>query len=146
MRFLNRDWVGGAHDQFTLELYHSVYVRHLLDIAADLPASARVFSMLSQGTLLAGGRVVGTTRNDDRFKFVVRLAGSAEAFLELEYEGVDWDASDLEALESADKCLTEEFDVTPGELFEHRILLEPDGEAVVRFKDLKFHAEAAQDE
>ncbi len=146
MRFLDRKWADGGHDEFTLELYHSVYVRHLMDIATELPPAVRTFALLSRGMLLAGSKIIATQQDEKAgtFTLILKVKGhDAQHYLQIEYQGVDFDGSDLDALHFADECLTEEFDTLPEESFEHRILLTPEGEVVIRFKDLSFHAKRA---
>lgn len=146
MRFLDRDWIEGKHDGFTLHLHHDVYVRHLMDIASELPHGAKTFALLSAGQLLFGAAIVATQHSPDekRFTLILRIEGTdGEHFFELDYEGIQPDLCELEPLDFAMSCLTEEFDIGPDELLEHRILLAPEGEAVIRFKDLKFHAKRA---
>lgn len=143
MRFLDRDWIKGKHDSETLHLHQGVYMRHLLDIAADLPHGVKTFALLSAGQLLFGAAVVATqyVAAEQRFTLILRIEGTdGEHFFELDYEGVDPDICELQPLDMAMSCLTEEFDIGPDGLLEHRILLEPEGEAVIRFEDLKFHA------
>lgn len=143
MRYLNRKWADGEYDEFTTDLYYSVYMRHLVDTAPELPQGARAFAMLSRGQLLAAGELVATRFDETAQSFTLILkfnSGTEANFLELEYLGVSRDTSDLEAFELADGCLTEEFDLGPEGTFEHRILLQPEGEALIRFTDLKLHA------
>jgi hypothetical protein len=93
--------------------------------------------------LLAGTTVIATQYDAAKKSFTLILKVTrldAEHYLQLEYLGVDPDQCQLEPFDYATECVTEEFDLAPGELFEHRILLRPDGEAVIRFKDLKFHS------
>ncbi len=143
MRFLTRKWVEGEYDANTFGLHHAVYVRHLEDIAAELPKSARTLALLSEGLLLTGTTLIATQYDAAKKSFTLILKVSrveAEHYLQLEYLGVDPDQCELEPFDYATECITEEFDLGPGELFEHRILLRPDGEAVIRFQDLKFHS------
>jgi hypothetical protein len=151
MRFLTRELVEGDHDALTFGLHHSVYLRHLEDIAGDLPKSARTLALLSQGLLLARTTLIPTQYDAHKqsFTLILKVARlGTEHYLQLEYLGVDADESELEPFNFASECVTEEFDIAPGELFEHRILLAPEGEAVIRFKDLKFHSKRndAEDE
>jgi hypothetical protein len=143
MRFLTRKWVEGEYDGQTSDLHHAVYVRHLEDIAGELPKSARTLARLSEGLLLAGTALIATQYDADKKSFTLILKVTridTEHYLQLEYLGVDPDKCELEPFDYATQCVTEEFDLAPDELFEHRILLMPDGEAVIRFKDLKFHS------
>ncbi len=143
MRYLNRKWADGDYDEFTTDLYYGVYMRHLADTAPELPQGARAFAMLSRGQLLASAELLATRFDEAERTFTLILkftTGSEENFVEMEYLGVTRDTSELGAFELADGCLTEEFDLGPEGTFEHRILLYPEGEAMIRFSDLKLHA------
>jgi hypothetical protein len=147
MRFLDRNWIEGKQDPLTRHLHVDVYMRHLLDIATELPHGAKTFALLSAGQLLFGSEIVATqyAKEEKRFTLILRIEGAGgEYFFELEYEGVDPEQCELEPLDFGESCLTEEFDLGPDGLLEHRILLEPEGEAVIRFNDLKFHAKRAE--
>lgn len=140
MRFLKREWIGEL-DEVTQGLYLQVYMRHFEDIADDLPDHARALGTLSGGFRLNGAKVAATSldRKGGRFTVVLRvdtLAG--DAFLEIEYRGVDPDSIDPEPFENAEFLLTDEFDVGPDGTFEHRMLFHPDGESSVLFTDLMF--------
>lgn len=141
MRFLNRKWAEGGYDDYTTHLYLGVYLRHLEDIAPDAPQNLRVLGAVSQGHNLAGSQIAATRL--DRAAKVFHLVISVrtiegDGYLEIRYEGIDPDAVDEHAFEGVDYLLTDEIDVAPGgEQWEHRILLSPDGEFVVRFKDLQ---------
>lgn len=142
MRFLNRKWAEGGYDDFTSELYWSVYVRHLEDIASDLPKMARAVGQLSLGKGFAGCEIAATSLDPQQgsFKLILRVQTiEGDAFLELNYAGVDVEAIDPKLIDEADFVLTDELDLAPDESFEHRFLLSPKGELSVRFKDMELH-------
>lgn len=143
MRFLDRKWANGEYDGFTVGLYHGVYLRHLDDIGPELPHAARALAVQSQGILLSEAELMATRLDEKEgaFSLVLKFRGEQlEHYLELEYLGVSRDTSELDAFDLAERILTEEFDLGPDGTFEHRLLLAPDGEAVIRFKDIRFHA------
>lgn len=140
MRFLNRNWVEGGYDEFTTDLYWGVYVRHLEDIATDLPKMARTLGALSLGKGLMGSEIAGTSLDAARktFKLVLRVRTvEGDAYLELEYLGVDPDSVDEALFNNVEFVLTDELDIAPGECFEHRVLLSPEGEFAVQFNDME---------
>lgn len=141
MRFLTRDWLEDDFDEFTQALYLQVYMRHLEDIAGDLPEGARALAALSMGYRLNGAEVSATSLDEKtgQFRLVLKVETiGGEMFLEVEYSGVDPDGIDLEPFENAETLLTDEFDIAPDARFEHRMLFEPDGEGNVIFKDVVF--------
>jgi hypothetical protein len=139
MRFLNRKWAEGGYDDFTRELYWQVYLRHLESIADDLPRNARALAALSQGHRFVGGKVAATKLDREKasFQVVVRMDTiSGEAFLDIEYRGIDAETIDEHALDEVDYLLTDEFDLAPNEMFEHRFLLSPEGEFAIQFNEM----------
>ena len=140
MRFLNRKWVEGGYDDFTTDLYWGVYMRHLEDIAGDLPQMVRTLGALSMGKAFIGSKVAATSLNhqEKSFMLVLRLQTiEGDAFLEITYLGVDPDAVDEHGFDDVEFTLTDEIDIAPDECFEHRVLLSPDGEFVIQFNDIK---------
>ncbi|MCB9893851.1 MAG: hypothetical protein H6839_05360 [Planctomycetes bacterium] len=140
MRFLNRKWVDGGYDEETTYLYLGVYLRHLEDIAPDAPTNVRVLGAISQGHNLIGSRVAVTSLDAEArsFHLVLRIQTiEGDRFMDIRYTGVDPDAVDEHAFDGVDYVLTDELDVCPGDRFEHRILLSPDGEFVIQFDDLQ---------
>lgn len=143
MRFLDRNWAEGLHDDFTTGLYLSVYMQHLADIGPELPHAARALAVQSRGMLLSEAELLATRLDEKEGAFSVVLKFSSrglEHYLELEYLGVSRDTSELDAFDLAEQILTDEFDLGPDGTFEHRLLFAPEGEAVIRFKDMRFHA------
>lgn len=149
MRFLNRKWAEGGYDEQTAGLYLAVYERHVESIAKDLPRHARALAVLTQGHHLSGTRVAATSLDRDKgtFHLVIKLAtADGNAFLDLEYRGVDPDAIDEHAFDDVDYLLTDEMDIGPNELFEHRFLLSPEGEFAIQFSDMDLKLNAAEEE
>jgi hypothetical protein len=145
MRFLTRNWLEGTKDQMAW-LNLEVYARHLREIQSEMPSGARSFARMSSGLQLLEAAIVATTLDKDAgvFTLVLRVEGVNDPyFFELEYLGVDPELLELDDFDMAEYCLTEEFDLAPDEMFEHRILLAPEGEAVIRFKDMRLHAKRA---
>jgi hypothetical protein len=148
MRFLTRDWFEGKWKDQYAHVNFEVYLRHLEEIGAELPPGARTFAAVSMGMRLVGAQIVATTLDEEAetFTLVLRVHGrDADYFLELEYLGVDADTLELEDFPMAEACLTEEFHRGTDDMLEHRILLSPQGEAVIRFKDIRFHSKQAAD-
>jgi hypothetical protein len=146
MKFLTRDWLEGGLLNELAYLNHAVYLRHLEEIEQDLPAGARTFAAISSGLRLMGARIVATTLDESArtFTLILRVEGhDADYFFELEYLNVDAGQLELDDFQMAEACLTEEFHVAPDDMLEHRILLSPQGEAVIRFKDIRFHSKRA---
>ncbi|MCB9932463.1 MAG: hypothetical protein H6841_03485 [Planctomycetes bacterium] len=142
MRYLNRKWVEGGYDEFTTQLYLGVYLRHLEDIAPDAPTSVRVLGAVSQGQGMVGSQIAGTRLDpvEKTFSLIIKLQTvDGDIFMEIRYEGVQPDSVDEHAFEGVDYLLTDEMDLAPDEMFEHRILLSPEGEFAIRFKDLKLN-------
>jgi hypothetical protein len=143
MRFLNRKWAEGGYDDYTTHLYLGVYLRHLEDIAPDAPQNVRVLGAISQGHNLAGTEVAATRLDHEAkvFHLVISVRTiEGDGFMEIRYLGIDPDAVDEHAFDGVDYLLTDELDIAPGgELYEHRILLSPDGEFVIHFKDLQLN-------
>jgi len=149
MRFLTREWIEHEFDEPTGFINLQVYLRHLEELAHDLPEGARLFALLSGGLRLQFASIVATTLDEDAgtFNLVVRIEGQdGDYFFELEYLGVDPAQIDIDAFDMAETCLTEEFDYGPDGTFEHRILLQPDGEATIRFSDMRLHAKRSNNE
>jgi hypothetical protein len=139
MRFLNRKWADGGYDEQTAGLYWAVYQRHLESIAKDLPRHARALAAITRGHQLSGAQVAATSmdRENAAFHLVLRLdTADGDAFLDIHYSGVDPEALDEHALDNTDYLLTDEMDIGPDETFEHRLLLSPEGELVIQFRDL----------
>ncbi|MBZ0137978.1 MAG: hypothetical protein K8I27_16600 [Planctomycetes bacterium] len=139
MRFLNRKWVEGGYDGFTTDLYWGVYLRHFEDIAADLPKMARALGSLSLGKGLTGSQVTATSLDRDArsFRLVLKVQTiEGDAYLEIAYRGVDPDAVDEHMFDAVDFILTDELDIAPGDCFEHRVLLSPEGEFAIQFNDM----------
>ena len=140
MRFLNRKWAEGGYDEFSTNHHLGVYLQHLEDLAIDAPTNVRVLGAVSQGSGLVGTTVAATSldREGKNFHLVIKLQTiEGERFLDIRYEGVDPDNVDEHAFDGVDYLLTDELDSTTTELYEHRILLSPDGEFAIQFADLK---------
>lgn len=140
MRFLNRKWAEGGYEEQTTWLYWEVYLRHLESIAPDLPRNARALAAMTQGRNLVGNQVAATKLDREKasFHIVVRLNTiDGEAYLDIEYRGVDVDSIDEHAFDKVDYLLTDEFDMAPNEMFEHRYLLSPEGEFAIQFNELE---------
>ena len=142
MRFLNRQWIEGGYDDDTTGLYWAVYVRHLEDIAPDTPKWVRALGAMSMGKHFAGCPVSSCSLNAEAgvFHLVIELQTiEGGAFLDIEYQGVDPDSVDVHAFDDVEFLLTDEIDLAPGEKFEHRLLLSPEGEFAIQFKDLRLN-------
>lgn len=149
MRFLDRKWIETEHKDPEAWLNLHVYQRHLEDIADDLPRNARALAALSLGMQLKGAEIAATTfrRDDARFTLVVQVPTlHGVGWLEIEYQGVEVDDFDPEPFEEAESLLTDEFDLAPDGLTEHRLLFKPKGEGRVRFKDLQLKVRVDDDE
>jgi hypothetical protein len=148
MRFFDRHWIEGEMDAHLRAMRVGVYIYHLEDIEAELPHGVRVLAHLDPGTSLFGARIAAARPEPGTAGFLLVLhvearnaeGGRIEYFLELEYTGVNEAASDTAAFEDATRCLTNEFDLGPDGAFIHRILLEPEGEAVICARDIRFSA------
>lgn len=139
MRFLNRKWTENGYDEFTTDLYWGVYLRHFEDIAGDLPKMARALGAMSLGKNLISSEVAATSLDaaNKTFKLVLRLRTiHGDLFMDITYKGVDPAEVDEGVFDGVDFVLTDEFDIAPGECFEHRILLSPDGEFAIQFNDM----------
>lgn len=134
MRFLNRKWVDQGYDRFERDLHWGVYLRHLEEIAADVPHGVRLLGGLSQGVNLFASAIAATSHDQAarRFNLVLDIGGR---YLDIQY--IDAEPENPEVLETAQRVLTDELDLGPDGLIEHRILLDPQGEFVVRFKDIQ---------
>ena len=146
MRFLNRKWAEGEYDEFTTDLYWQVYLRHLEDIAPDTPQWVRALGALSLGKNFMGRKVSACSLDEltGTFHLVIEVDTiDGPAFLDIGYEGVDSDSIDEQAFDKCEFLLTDELDIAPGEKFEHRILLSPDGEVAIRFSDMNLNLSPA---
>jgi hypothetical protein len=149
MRFLNRKWAEGGYDDQTTYMYWTVYQRHFESIAPDLPRNARALGAITRGQHLVGAQVAATSLNREKgsFHLVLRLATvDGEAYLDITYRGVDPDAIDEHAFDKVDYLLTDELDMAPNELFEHRYLLSPEGEFAIQFRDMDLKLTPAGEE
>lgn len=149
MRFLNRQWAEGGYDSFTTDLYWSVYLRHLEEIAPDVPQWVRALGALSLGKAFVGRTVSSCSLNRTAgvFHLVVEVETvEGSAFLDIAYEGVDPASVDEHCFDDIEFLLTDELDIAPHEKFEHRILLSPTGEFAIQFTDLRLNLTPAAGE
>jgi hypothetical protein len=149
MRYLNRQWVEGGYDEFTTQLYWGVYLRHLEDLAPDMPQWVRALGAMSLGKHFIGCPVssCGLDAGAGVFHLVVEVETiEGDAFLDIKYQGVDPDSVDEHAFDDVEFLLTDELDIAPDEKFEHRILLSPEGEFAIQFKDLRLNLTQADEE
>lgn len=135
MRFLDRNWVERRLDDFTQDLYYGVYLRHVSEIAPDLPPEAQRFAVTHPGLLLMGAGFVSADLLYDGATLRLVVA-SGPATLTTEYELATPGAVDLPVLRGALTTLSNEFDYGPQGTFIHRILLHPKGECEIVFSDL----------
>jgi hypothetical protein len=136
MRFLDRKWVERKLDEFTQDLYYGVYLRHVSEIAPDLPPEARRFAVTHPGLLLMGAGFVSADLLNDGATLRL-VVDSGPATLVIEYELATPGAVDLPVLRSSITTLSNEFDYGPHGTFIHRILLYPKGECEIVFTSLK---------
>ncbi len=135
MRFLDRNWVERRLDDFTQDLYYGVYLRHVSEIAPDLPPEAQRLAISHPGLLLMGAGFVSADLLNDGATLRLVVA-SGPATLTTEYELATPGAVDLPVLRGALTTLSNEFDYGPQGTFIHRILLHPKGECEIVFTNL----------
>jgi len=154
MRFLDRPWAEGNRDGFDSALHYDVYLRHLQAIADDLPRKLRQFAILSEGMGLRGARLIKARLNRGKgtLRVVLQLPSQHDiwAKVRMMFSKVNLDAFDAPSwkracAKAANECVTEEVDLAPGGLFEHRMLFEPDGETSVVFKRFAMEIEELPD-
>lgn len=139
MRFLDRKWVERKLDDFTQDLYYGVYLRHISELAPDLPPEAQRYAISHPGLLLMGAKLVSADLLNDGAN--LRLVVESGARLTTEYELANPGAVDLSVLRGAITTLSNEFDYGPQGTFIHRILLYPKGECEVVFTGLTVNLE-----
>jgi hypothetical protein len=150
MRFLDRRWARGKLADFESGLHHQVYIRHLEAIADDLPRKLRTYAGLTAGTGLLGARLIKVRLNRAKatLRVVLQLPSQADVwakvrmlFSKINVEELNVRAWKRVCARKESTCTTDEVDIAPGGLFEHRMLFEPDGETAVRFKRFQFEVE-----
>ncbi|MCC6466264.1 MAG: hypothetical protein IT463_13075 [Planctomycetes bacterium] len=153
MRFLNRKWASGQYDELRAGNYYCVYLRHVQDIADDLPDELRAFAMLTHGHA-ASGATIWSARLRDReqvlsLRLLLQDSKGKKWLLRLRYLDVDVELLERGLLarlcrDPETRCLTDEVDLAPEGRVEHRILFAPDGEIAIRFRGFDFVAEPAK--
>lgn len=150
MRFLDRRWVNRKLDNHELMLHLSVYIRHLESIADDMPPKLRAYAGLTAGTGLLGGRLIKARlhRAKGTLRIVFQLdPGEGDSVkVRMLFSKVDLESLNVESWKRicASKSSiagTDEVDLAPGGLFEHRILFLPRGETAVRFGRFRMEIE-----
>lgn len=150
MRFLDRRWAGEKMSDFDMGLHHQVYLRHLEAIADDLPKKLRLYAALTTGTGLHNARLIKARLHREKrtLRVVFQLPTGADVWAKVRilFSKIDVDELNVRAWKRIcarpeSTCITDEVDLAPGGLFEHRMLFEPDGETAVRFKRFQLEVE-----
>ncbi|MDC1141970.1 hypothetical protein OAU50_02670 [Planctomycetota bacterium] len=146
MRFLTREFAESDLEDSTADfkagLYHQVYMRHLEEIAGDLPKSVRAFAFQTMGLHMRGLGLIDALEDagDETLTLTFGVPAQPDVFLSCRYTGVNTDALDEAAMmtieENGSHILADEFDLAPQQRFEHRLLFGPDGQVGIQFKNL----------
>ena len=146
MRFLTRKWADGVYSDQQAGIIYGAYLEHLEELLPDMPLGFRNWVRLGAGSGVRGAPLLSARYDAPTGTFTLKLRPDLPPVLEarLCYLGAVNGSFDLEELErliagGESRCLFDEPDFGGDEdIWMHSILLEPEGEFSIRFREFRF--------